>query len=213
MPLHRSVMINWNQLLAENLANKVFQVDKEPMIPVQYQQRRPLGIKPWAWISLRAIAMVQVFWEGSQFLPARENLLNDAENDHRLDNLFEDINFKPRKWKLRERKNKHRTEKAKKKIIKNMSEGPFSRLASWSTESMGSIPRIDWGAFHTKLLIWRFKTANIFPAGFYSRMKNEYWSPVEATGRQSHGVDLRNKDKKANLFGPISFASHEFYFQ
>jgi len=134
--------------------------------------------------------------EGTNFA-SRKTCLLMPKTDRQAD--FRGYQLQTRKWKSRSAKPASDWKK-REKSSRILSEGPFSRLASWSTRVWEAF-QDRLGLFHTNWLIWKFKPAN-YSCWILSKWKKWNTDPVlKATGKVGGGLEI----KKANSFWTISF--------
>lgn len=167
-----------DQLLAENLANKVFQVDrKTTMIPS--------NIKTQAFGELMAVSM-DFFAEQSNGKSLQGTIFAvglPAYDAEKRQLVFEDINFKLESGNLGAQTS---IGLKKRKIIKNIERRAIFPIGDLIDESMGSIQnRLE---LSTPIADLKIQNLEIVPAGFYP-LKNELLIQLKATGKV--GVDWK----------------------
>jgi hypothetical protein len=167
-----------NQLLAENLANKVFQVDKKTTMI-------PSNIKTQAFGELIAVSM--------DFLAEQSNgkslegtifaVGKPAYDAVKRQLVFEDINFKLESGNLGAQTS---IGLKKRKIIKNIERRAIFPIGELIDESMGSIQ--NRLGLSTPIADLKIQNLKIIPAGFYP-LRNELLIQLKATGKV--GVDWK----------------------
>jgi hypothetical protein len=167
-----------DQLLAENLADKVFRVDKKSTMI-------PSNIKTRAFGELIAVGM-DFFAEQSNGKSLTGTIFAvgkpayDAENRQLI---FEDINFKIESGNLGAQTS---IGLKKRKIIKNIERRAIFPIGDIIDESMGSIQ--NRLGLSTPIADLKIQDLEIMPAGFYP-LKNELLIQLKATGKI--GVDWK----------------------
>jgi hypothetical protein len=167
-----------DQLLAENLADKVFQVDKKTTMI-------PSTIKTQAFGELIAVSM-DFFAEQSNGKSLTGTIFAVGKPTYDIENrqlIFEDINFKIESGNLGAQTS---IGLKKRKIIKNIERRAIFPIGDLIDESMASIQ--NRLGLSTPIADLKIQNLKIIPAGFYP-LKNELLIQLKATGKV--GVDWK----------------------
>ena len=167
-----------DQLLAENLADKVFQVDKKTTMI-------PSTIKTQAFGELIAVSM-DFFAEQSNGKSLTGTIFAVGKPTYDIDNrqlIFEDINFKIESGNLGAQTS---IGLKKRKIIENIERRAIFPIGDLIDESMASIQ--NRLGLSTPIADLKIQNLKIIPAGFYP-LKNELLIQLKATGKV--GVDWK----------------------
>jgi len=161
-----------DQLLAENLADKVFQVDKKTTMI-------PSTIKTQAFGELIAVSM-DFFAEQSNGKSLTGTIFAVGKPTYDIENrqlIFEDINFKIESGNLGAQTS---IGLKKRKIIKNIERRAIFPIGDLIDESMASIQ--NRLGLSTPIADLKIQNLKIIPAGFYP-LKNELLIQLKATGK------------------------------
>jgi hypothetical protein len=161
-----------DQLLAENLADKIFQVDKKTTMI-------PSNIKTQAFGELIAVSM-DFFAEQSNGKSLEGTIFAVGKPAYDVENrqlIFEDINFKIESGNLGAQTS---IGLKKRKIIKNIERRAIFPIGDLIDESMGSIQ--NRLGLSTPIADLKIQNLKIFPAGFYP-LKNELLIQLKASGK------------------------------
>jgi hypothetical protein len=167
-----------DQLLADNLADKVFRVDKKTTMI-------PSNIKTQSFGELVAVSM-DFFAEQSNGKSLEGSIFAVGKPAYDIENrqlIFEDLNFKIESGNLGAQTS---IGLKKRKIIKNIERRAIFPIGDLIDESMGSIQ--NRLGLSTPIADLKIQNLKVIPAGFYP-LRNELLIQLKATGKV--GVDWK----------------------